>query len=349
MDKRYQVFVSSTYQDLKEERQEVIQALLELDCIPAGMELFPAADEDQWTLIKKVIDDCDYYIVVVGGRYGSMSTMGLSYTQMEYEYAVSQSKPVIGFLHRDPGSIPVSKTEQNEEGKAKLETFRDLVQQKMCKFWSTPSELGSVVSRSLVKLIKTKPAIGWVKADQTSLELLQQMQQARERIDELEQELESARAELRSSLKEPSKQDESLEPPPGSENLAQGADKTTLHCFVSSESDKTRKRIPITAAWDELFIQVGPLLEGRLSDASFRTKLSKGIHSILERQGKKYSSKQIELDMEDAQRVKYQFWALGLIGKVDRWNTPEWTLSEYGRAYLVDILTQPKSDIANRT
>lgn len=57
MDKRYQVFVSSTYADLQDERQEVMQALLELDCIPAGMELFPAANEDQWTLIKKVIDD----------------------------------------------------------------------------------------------------------------------------------------------------------------------------------------------------------------------------------------------------------------------------------------------------
>lgn len=47
MDKRYQVFISSTYADLQDERQEVIQALLELDCIPAGMELFPAASEDQ--------------------------------------------------------------------------------------------------------------------------------------------------------------------------------------------------------------------------------------------------------------------------------------------------------------
>ena len=68
MDRRHQVFVSSTYQDLLEERQEVMQALLELDCIPSGMELFPAANEDQWSLIKKVVDDCDYYMVIVAGR-----------------------------------------------------------------------------------------------------------------------------------------------------------------------------------------------------------------------------------------------------------------------------------------
>src|SRR5215813_10584151 len=100
MDKRYQVFVSSTYDDLREERQEVMQALLELDCIPAGMELFQAANQDQWTLIKRVIDDCDYYLVIIGGRYGSIGPDGSSYTQMEYEYALSQKKPVIAFLHK---------------------------------------------------------------------------------------------------------------------------------------------------------------------------------------------------------------------------------------------------------
>jgi len=45
LEKRYQVFISSTFQDLQGARQEVSQALLRADCFPAGMELFPAADE----------------------------------------------------------------------------------------------------------------------------------------------------------------------------------------------------------------------------------------------------------------------------------------------------------------
>jgi hypothetical protein len=68
MEKRYQVFISSTYLDLKDERQAVMQALLAQKCIPAGMELFPAADEGQWALIRRVIQDCDYYLVIIGGR-----------------------------------------------------------------------------------------------------------------------------------------------------------------------------------------------------------------------------------------------------------------------------------------
>jgi Domain of unknown function (DUF4062) len=163
MEKRYQAFVSSTYEDLQLERQEVMQALLELDCIPSGMELFPAADDDQWTLIKRVIDDCDYYIAIIAGRFGSLGSEGKSFTQMEYEYAMSKQKPVIAFLHSDPGKIESAKTDP--ANRERLEPFRRLAQQKMCKMWSNPKELGSVVSRSIIKLIKDRPGIGWVRAN----------------------------------------------------------------------------------------------------------------------------------------------------------------------------------------
>ena len=66
-DIRYQVFVSSTYRDLIEHRQLVMKALLQVNAIPAGMELFPASDDDAWTLIQRVIDASDYYVVIIGG------------------------------------------------------------------------------------------------------------------------------------------------------------------------------------------------------------------------------------------------------------------------------------------
>lgn len=117
MDKRYQVFVSSTYEDLQEERKEVMQALLELDCIPAGMELFPASNEDQWSLIKRVIDDSDYYLLILAGRYGSTNDVGMGYTEMEYRYALETKIPIISFLHKDPGLILAAKTEERKRVK----------------------------------------------------------------------------------------------------------------------------------------------------------------------------------------------------------------------------------------
>src|SRR4029078_13480085 len=99
MEKRYQVFVSSTYADLQQERQRVIQALMEMDCIPSGMELFPAADEEQFEFIKKIIDDCDYYLLIIGGRYGSTTAEGVSYTEKEYDYAIAKGLKVVALLH----------------------------------------------------------------------------------------------------------------------------------------------------------------------------------------------------------------------------------------------------------
>jgi len=171
MEKKYQVFVSSTYKDLVKEREEVMQALLEMDCIPVGMELFPAADDEQWTLIKGLISDCDYYVLIVGGRYGSVHPeSGRSYTQMEYEYAVKQNIPTISFLPKNPDDIPTGKTDKTDSGSDNLKKFKNLVQTKMCQFWTDPNDLGSKVSRSLLKLIKSKPRPGWVKYTNTTSE-----------------------------------------------------------------------------------------------------------------------------------------------------------------------------------
>ncbi len=92
-DKRYQIFISSTFRDLVAERQAVLKAILELDHMPAGMELFPAGDDSAWQLITDVIDASDYYVVIVGGRYGSLDAAGIGFTEKEYDYAFSAKKP----------------------------------------------------------------------------------------------------------------------------------------------------------------------------------------------------------------------------------------------------------------
>lgn len=89
---KYQVFLSSTYSDLVEERDSIIKAILEMYHIPIGMEMFSAEDEDQWEIIRRTIEVSDYYILVLGLRYGSKKTSeGISFTQKkEYEYALEK-------------------------------------------------------------------------------------------------------------------------------------------------------------------------------------------------------------------------------------------------------------------
>src|SRR6476646_5668112 len=97
--KRLQVFVSSTFSDLREERQAAVEAILSAGHIPAGMELFAAGDESQMEVIKQWIDESDVYLLILAARYGSIEPKtGKSYTQLEYEYALDQGKPLFACI-----------------------------------------------------------------------------------------------------------------------------------------------------------------------------------------------------------------------------------------------------------
>ncbi len=139
-------------------------ALLELDCIPCGMEYFPASDETQWSFIQRLIDRCDYYVVIIGGCYGSLAPDGLSYTQKEYEYAVSKGIPTLAFTHHNLKKLPRRHREIDARKKKKLEQFIELVKGHLCKEWKNADHLAGVVTRSLNQLINTRPRVGWIRA-----------------------------------------------------------------------------------------------------------------------------------------------------------------------------------------
>jgi len=166
-EKKYQVFVSSTYEDLKEERAAVSQTLLDLGCIPVGMEQFPASSMSQMDYIKKMLETCDYYILILAGRYGSVDpTDGVGYTEKEYDYAVVNEIPVMSFIVEDIGKLPNEKSEKTDEGRKALTKFRAKVStSRMIKKYSSKENLQTGVAVSLQQCIKDFPAVGWVRAD----------------------------------------------------------------------------------------------------------------------------------------------------------------------------------------
>lgn len=164
MNAKYQIFVSSTYTDLKEERDLIIKAALEMGHIPVGMEMFSAADEEQWNIIKKQIDESDYYIVVLAHRYGSSDSLGLSYTEKEYDYAISKGIPTLGFVLESGTSWPREKSETESIKIAKLDSFREKVKSKPVSFWTSKDDLYGRCSIALVKAFNAYPREGWVRA-----------------------------------------------------------------------------------------------------------------------------------------------------------------------------------------
>lgn len=163
MQKKYQVFVSSTFKDLVEERQSVLEAILELNHIPCGMEAFPANSATPFELIQKMIDDSDYYVLVIGGRYGSVSDTGLGFTEMEYDYAVAQGKHILCFVHKNPEELPSKNVDSSVRLVKMLEQFRKKAQRHHAKYWLNKFDLKSLVTTSLSISFQTNPMKGWVK------------------------------------------------------------------------------------------------------------------------------------------------------------------------------------------
>lgn len=167
MDVKYQVFVSSTFEDLQDERRAVMQQILNMGHIPTGMELFQASDQAQWDYIKQRISASDYFFVILGERYGSIEPeSGKSYTLKEYEYAVDSKIPVVAFLLSKDARAKRPRNLVEDGRGAEIEAFRKLVtNSRLCKHWSDSGELASHVGTALNELSQKGDRPGWVRSD----------------------------------------------------------------------------------------------------------------------------------------------------------------------------------------
>lgn len=181
--KRYQIFISSTYNDLKEERQAVLESILKLRHIPVGMEQFVATNEEQFGYIKRLIDETDYYVLIIGNRYGTLGEDGISYTEKEFDYAVSKNIPILAFVHSDPNSFSFEKSEKTEIARKKLEKFRGKVEHNRLVSlfsWNGPDSLSKEVVVALVNAFNDFPRPGWERVTSyDNSELLNQINDLR--------------------------------------------------------------------------------------------------------------------------------------------------------------------------
>jgi hypothetical protein len=168
MKRKLQIFVSSTFEDMKDERQAAVDAMLRAGHIPAGMELFAAGDESQLKTIRRWIDDSDVFMLVLGGRYGSIEPKsGKSYIELEYDYAARKKKPLFAainskeYLEAKVKSDGISAIETTHG--VLLEAFRERVTQKICRFFKDATELKLIIFESLSNFERDEGLSGWIR------------------------------------------------------------------------------------------------------------------------------------------------------------------------------------------
>ena len=312
MEKRYQVFVSSTYTDLQEERLRVMQTLMRLDCIPAGMELFPAIDTEQFEYIKRIIDESDYYILIIGGRYGSLSEDGISYTEKEYDYAVS----------KDISKLTVEKSDIDQEKRDKLIAFRDKVSKKrLIEYWDNANDLSFKVTHSLISTIKIYPAVGWVRANlQSNIESLQEINTLRKEIENLK--IDKTKIEQRLNYKV--------------QDIADLDEEIIICGNILEETEEGDYAIinqwSRLFSWSEIFIAIAPNFLEAKTDRRAKDEIGDILYDLTEPTSDFYG----DISDKSFNTIKIQFMALGLINICDK-SGVYWRLSEKGTQKMLEL------------
>jgi hypothetical protein len=187
LDTRYQIFISTSGRDMQPERMVLSQTLVGMGFFAWGLEHRTPLTT---TLARRQIDECDYVILLLGSQYGEQAISGVSYLSLEYEYALSQAKPIIVFMHEQPENREIDLQETHPQLKDKFLAFRKklLHEAEHIFYFKTPRELELAVRLNIPLMIEQYGGQGWVPAHQAQ-QLQDEIRLLRNKILQLEQRL----------------------------------------------------------------------------------------------------------------------------------------------------------------
>ncbi|HET8731892.1 MAG TPA: DUF4062 domain-containing protein [Moraxellaceae bacterium] len=329
-DKRYQVFISSTYADLQEERAVLTQVLPTLGCMPCGLDVHPVGAA-AWTALKRLIDESDYYILMLGSRYGSLSPSGISYTHMEYVYASTKQKPILVLMHDSPDSRPAAFQEKTPEGRRQFSDFRQLLSKGLLAGWNDTRSLEAALRRYMPQLVKSRPAVGWVRATGLgSPEQAREIDRLKQRIAELEQERDQKVVQ----------QSAALGP------LAQGNDLFDVQyrckAYAAGNCEDVTARSKLS--WNSIFSSFAPHLSQPQHEDFMAARIAERVQEVALKdiqatRPKTHAVTDITLASLCFNTIKTQFRTLGLIRRVPRDDSRIWwQLTAAGEQHLASLL-----------
>lgn len=313
---KYQIFVSSTYEDLKGEREAVTRAALELGHIPVGMEMFSAADEQQWQLIARQIDSSDYYVVLVAHRYGSLDG-DISYTEKEYDYACKQGIPTLGFILDESAPWPADRQDSDPASRDKLARFKAKVRSKPVSWWKAAEDLQSKVLVALTKAFHISPRPGWLPAGSATDPAL-----ANE-VARLSKENAELRAALRGATSTPA---------------ISGLSPLSASVELVGRGIGSRRDWSSTTTWSELFARLAPTLMQTQNDMAVRRKLTELFGPIAD----PLTGPGPAIEDSCFDTIKVQLLALGLVAISERPTTTGsvalfWNLTDVGHRRMLEL------------
>ena len=298
MRKKLQIFISSTYVDLQEERQAAVEAILASNNIPAGMELFKAGNNSQWETIKKWINDSDIYMLILGGRYGSIEPNSKkSYTQLEYEYALSTNIPVFAVILSEDFLNKKAKADDpviEHENKFLYNEFKDLVMKKMIKSVDDCKDIKLAIFESISELKEENDFEGWTRGISNSTYT---------NLTEQNASLIKENTELKEQLKQSPIAQRIIEDNNEFWNKSYVLNTHGLREFMESPYDSQ-----LSITMHDIFMDLAPLIMVPIKLQQLKNNFEKILHE-------KHASDFYSLAIEENQfqNIKLQIYSIGLI------------------------------------
>ena len=148
------IFLSSTAKDLARCREAAASAIEDLDgykCI--RMEKFGARDWEADAFCRDKVNDCHVFVCILGFLHGSSPPGAVqSYTEREYEAAISANKPRLIFLAEESFQLLASHREPDEKW-SKQQAFRARVKaERIVATFASPEDLARLVQQALHNL-----------------------------------------------------------------------------------------------------------------------------------------------------------------------------------------------------
>jgi len=144
------IYISSTYEDLQEERRAGMDAVLRLEHMPVGMEYATATENRPLDQCLEDVRSCQGYVGIFARRYGFVPFgRKKSITQLEYEEAGRHQIPRMIYCLADDAPWPAYKVDRDQR---RIQALRDqLMADHIVASFSNPDELEAKVTASVSK------------------------------------------------------------------------------------------------------------------------------------------------------------------------------------------------------
>lgn len=145
------VFLSSTFEDMKEYRKAIIDRIIKRRMVPICMENWGANANKVTSVITDEVKKADIYLGIFGTRYGYVDeNTNMSMTEIEYMEALASNKPILVYIAKNAKDDITT----GDNSQKMLELLTEIEKERIVYYFNSIDQLGEQVFADLERYIK---------------------------------------------------------------------------------------------------------------------------------------------------------------------------------------------------